>query len=155
VFPILFAAMGALKKIESMARNGNQTRNSRPSITSPSGASTPTGEKSSGKKAKEDYTLSVKPHILAVLKAVDTLLNDEPVECFRQREWLELLEEDGVRFDDAERMEWVCKAVERGLKGETVVLVYQVGCSVLIYVFLIIWAEPFVADFLLLCIYRR
>jgi hypothetical protein len=92
----------------------------RTSITSPSGASSPTHNKAAApsREANEDYTLIVKSdHIVSVLKAIDALLHDKPLECIRQRELLELLEEDGVQFDDGERAEWGCRGAERGVEG--------------------------------------
>jgi len=64
--------------------------------------------------------------ILAARKNIDDVLCARAEECFEQPEWLELLEVDGVRFDDDDKTDWVMDAVKRGLNEKSAPMVYQV-----------------------------
>jgi len=50
-------------------------------------------------------------------------------ECFERPEWVEILESDGDRFEDAEKVKWVMDSVRRGLNERCAAIVYQIIVS--------------------------
>ncbi|KAF8992744.1 hypothetical protein BDQ17DRAFT_1432200 [Cyathus striatus] len=78
----------------------------------------------------------VKEMILNALKVIDECLAKESEVCFGgvgvegegERgvdEWMEMVERDGVVFDDGERVEWVMQSVLRGVKESYAPTLYQ------------------------------
>ncbi|EPQ52000.1 hypothetical protein GLOTRDRAFT_140479 [Gloeophyllum trabeum ATCC 11539] len=63
--------------------------------------------------------------VLSARKVMDEVLCNQAEECFEQPEWLELMEADGVRFEDGERVGIVMDSVLRGLNEKNAGLVYQ------------------------------
>ncbi|KZT18795.1 hypothetical protein NEOLEDRAFT_117033 [Neolentinus lepideus HHB14362 ss-1] len=63
--------------------------------------------------------------ILAARRVMDQVLCDQAEECFEQPEWLDLMEADGVRFEDGERVGLVMESVLRGLNEKNAAMVYQ------------------------------
>ncbi|TFK46743.1 hypothetical protein OE88DRAFT_1720946 [Heliocybe sulcata] len=63
--------------------------------------------------------------IVAARRLMDQVLCDQVEECFEQPEWLEVMEGDGVGFDDADRVAMVMEAVLRGLSEKNAAMVYQ------------------------------
>jgi len=63
--------------------------------------------------------------ILAARKTIDDVLCSKSDECFEQPEWLQVMEADGVRFEDGEKVEWVMDAVRRGLTEKNAPMLYQ------------------------------
>lgn len=68
----------------------------------------------------------VRDMLLAARRTVDRVLCDQAEACFEQPDWLEIVEEDGARFDDAEHVGWIMDAVQRGLADKNGAMVYQV-----------------------------
>lgn len=68
----------------------------------------------------------VREMILTARKKIAEVLCDKSDECFAQREWLDIMESDGIRFEDSERVEWVMKVVVDGLNDGNAAIVYQV-----------------------------
>ncbi|KAF9038308.1 hypothetical protein BDZ89DRAFT_1090557 [Hymenopellis radicata] len=68
---------------------------------------------------------SVRDYILNGRKTIDSVFAGSSEACFSQPDWLELMESDGVRFEDGERVEWVMASVKRGLNDKNAALVYQ------------------------------
>lgn len=66
--------------------------------------------------------------VLSARKTMDQVLCSEADKCFEQMDWLDIMETDGVAFDDAERVTWIMDAVRRGLTDKSAPMVYQV-CS--------------------------
>jgi hypothetical protein len=64
--------------------------------------------------------------ITAGRKTVDRVLCDEAEQCFEQLDWLQIMDADGVRFEDHSRVVWVMEAVQRGLSDKNAAGVYQV-----------------------------
>ena len=64
--------------------------------------------------------------ILSARKVIDDVLCVTALECFEQPDWLEIMESDGARFEDAERVGWVMESVKRGLSEKSAGMVYQV-----------------------------
>ena len=48
-------------------------------------------------------------------KGVDELLCAESEPCFSSDEWMRIMENNGVRFVDGERVEWAMAAILRGV----------------------------------------
>jgi len=69
----------------------------------------------------------IKELVLSVRKTIDEVLCNQADECFEQQEWIEFMEGDGTRFDDADKVEWVMESVKRGLNEQNAPLVYQVS----------------------------
>jgi hypothetical protein len=64
--------------------------------------------------------------ILAARKNIDDVLCAQAEACFDQREWLEIIENDGVGFDDGEKVQDIMEALKRGISEKTGPMVYQV-----------------------------
>lgn len=67
--------------------------------------------------------------ILSARKVIDDVLCVRAQECFEQPDWLEIMESDGARFEDGERVGWVMDSVKRGLSEKSAGIVYQVCFS--------------------------
>jgi hypothetical protein len=65
--------------------------------------------------------------VLSARKQVDEVLCGQVDQCFEQAEWLELMDADGGRFANGEKVEWVMKSVKRDLTEGNTAMVYQVG----------------------------
>ncbi|KAH7886811.1 hypothetical protein F5I97DRAFT_1808109 [Phlebopus sp. FC_14] len=63
--------------------------------------------------------------ILAARKTIDECIVRESESCFEAREWVEVLEGDGVGFEDKERVGWVLEALKRGMGERWAGEVYQ------------------------------
>lgn len=44
--------------------------------------------------------------ITSARKPIDELLVKDSEKCFGAEEWMEIMENNGVRFEDGERVEW-------------------------------------------------
>lgn len=64
--------------------------------------------------------------VLSARKTVDEVLCGQAEECFEQNEWLELMDADGGRFEDGEKVEWVMDSLRRGLSEKNGGMLYQV-----------------------------
>ncbi|KII84313.1 hypothetical protein PLICRDRAFT_167831 [Plicaturopsis crispa FD-325 SS-3] len=58
-------------------------------------------------------------------KTIDEVLCTRAEECFEQPDWLEMMESDGVRFEDGEQVELIMDSVRRGLNEKNAGTVYQ------------------------------
>jgi hypothetical protein len=74
----------------------------------------------------EPWADIVREMVLSARKVVDDVVCAKPQECFEQEEWVEVMQSDGVRFEDAEKVEWVMDSVKRGLSERTAGMVYHV-----------------------------
>ena len=68
-----------------------------------------------------------KEMILNARRTIDDVLCKESEACFNSDEWMELMEADGVRFEDGEKVEWSMAAVLRGVKDAYAASLYQVS----------------------------
>ncbi|KIM37117.1 hypothetical protein M413DRAFT_31068 [Hebeloma cylindrosporum] len=73
----------------------------------------------------EPWADVVRDMIFAGRKGVDELLCVESEPCFSSDEWMAIMENDGVRFDDGERVEWAMAAILRGVKEPNAPSLYQ------------------------------
>ena len=67
--------------------------------------------------------------VLAARRVIDDVLCARAEECFELPEWVEILEGDGTRFDDGEKVKWVLESLKRGLTDRSAAMVYQVCIS--------------------------
>jgi BTB/POZ domain len=65
--------------------------------------------------------------IMSARKTIDEVLCKESEACFNSEEWMELMECDGVKFEDGEKVEWAMAAVLRGVKDAYAASLYQVN----------------------------
>ncbi len=61
---------------------------------------------------------STREMVLSARKVIDDTLCNQVEVCFEQADWIDLMEGDGSRFEDGERVEWVMDAVRRGARAE-------------------------------------
>ncbi|KAF9512903.1 hypothetical protein BS47DRAFT_1393787 [Hydnum rufescens UP504] len=95
LFPLLFAAESALAKVES------------PGIRD------------------QPWADMLKDLIVQARKKMDDVLCSQCEDVFEQEEWLAILENDGVRFDDGDKVRWVMDSLRRGLGDTNAGIVYQ------------------------------
>ena len=81
----------------------------------------------------EPWADTAREMIMAARKNVDEVLAKEAETCFNGEEWMEIMESDGVGFEDAERVEWTMGSVLRGVKEPFAPLLYQVFFMLLFY----------------------
>lgn len=94
VFPLLFAAHAAMKKLDSTI---------------------------------EPWADVAREMVTAARKNIDDVLATQAEKCFEQDEWVAIMEADGVRFEDAERVEWIMESVVRGISEKNAAALYQVS----------------------------
>jgi hypothetical protein len=78
----------------------------------------------------EPWADTVRDMILTARKAIDDVIAKEAEACFNTHEWVEIMENDGVRFEDGERVEWAMGSVLRGVKETFAPSLYQVSVPV-------------------------
>ena len=64
--------------------------------------------------------------ILSARKVIDDTICARAEECFEQSDWLEIMEANGARFEDGEKVDYVMSSVKRGLALGNAGRVYQV-----------------------------
>jgi hypothetical protein len=72
------------------------------------------------------WAAMVREMILTGRRGIDETLCSKSEECFAHPDWLELMETDGVRFEDGERVEWIMASIRRGMNEKNAATVYQV-----------------------------
>jgi hypothetical protein len=77
-------------------------------------------------RAVEDWADAVKEMLEKARAKVDECLCEKAPECFEQPEWVEMVEADCARFEDADRVDMVMDACKRGLAEPNVGVLYQV-----------------------------
>ncbi|KAL4249775.1 hypothetical protein ABKN59_007599 [Abortiporus biennis] len=73
----------------------------------------------------ENWAEVVRDMVSSARKTMDDVLASQAEKCFEQPEWLAIMESDGSRFDDAERVEWTMEALRRGLSETNAGTLYQ------------------------------
>ncbi|KAI0295717.1 hypothetical protein BC826DRAFT_1007261 [Russula brevipes] len=63
--------------------------------------------------------------ILDARRHIDQILCSQADECFSQSEWLELMDSDGVKFEDSDHVEWIIKSIQRGFTEKNAGRLYQ------------------------------
>jgi hypothetical protein len=64
--------------------------------------------------------------IMDARRHIDHILCSQADECFSQSEWLELMDTDGVKFEDREHIDWIMKSLQRGFAEKSAGRLYQV-----------------------------
>ena len=75
---------------------------------------------------KDDWVDGVREMVVQAQKKIDEVLCTQTDICFEEQEWLEIMDSDGLRFGDREKLEWIMEAIRRGLKDNNAGNVYQV-----------------------------
>lgn len=75
----------------------------------------------------------VQEMVLSAKRVIDDVICSKSEACFAGREWSEIMERDGVAFDDAERVGWIMAAVSRGVNEKNAASLYQVRFISLVY----------------------
>ncbi|KAG2128900.1 uncharacterized protein EDB93DRAFT_1323523 [Suillus bovinus] len=99
IFPLLFAAQHAIKKLDSVI---------------------------------DAWADTSREMVLQARKTIDECLVSQSVECFEQDDWLQVMEADGERFDDGERVAWVMEAIKRGMVEKHAGTMYQSLVNILL-----------------------
>jgi hypothetical protein len=110
VFPLLFAAQHAMKKLDAVI---------------------------------DAWADTSREMVLQARKVIDECLVSQSAECFEQEDWLQIMEGDGVRFEDGERVAWVMEAIKRGMVEKHAGMMYQVKIGVMPTIYdADIWSDP-------------
>jgi hypothetical protein len=110
VFPLLFAAQHAMKKLDAVI---------------------------------DAWADTSREMVLQARKVIDECLVSQSAECFEQEDWLQIMEADGVRFEDGERVAWVMEAIKRGMVEKHAGMMYQVKIGVMPTIYdADIWSDP-------------
>ena len=72
------------------------------------------------------WSAEVREMILTGRKGVDDIVCNKSEACFTSREWSEIMERDGVAFEDADRVDWIMASVSRGVNDRNAAILYQV-----------------------------
>ena len=64
--------------------------------------------------------------LLTARQTVDIVLTSKAEGCFEQREWPDVLESDGIGFEDKDGANEVMASIKRGLSDKNAASVYQV-----------------------------
>lgn len=99
------------------------------------------------KDSKDDWVDGVREMIVQAQKKIDEVLCTQTDLCFEQQEWLEIMDSDGLRFGDRDKLQWIMEAIKRGLKDNNAGNVYQVRAFSLVDLY---YLTPFIV-FSLLC----
>lgn len=110
IFPLLFAAYTALKKLDGL---------------------------------KEIWVETIRDMVDRALKKIEEVFCENAEACFEQGEWLEIMDADGGRSDDTEKVGWTMTTVKNGLKESNAALVYQVGSFAALLLRLLICSNRF------------
>lgn len=70
---------------------------------------------------------TVRDMVTAARKTIDDVVATQAAECFDQPEWMEIMEADGVRFEDGEKVEMLLESLRRGLNEKNAAMAYQVS----------------------------
>lgn len=74
----------------------------------------------------DNWADTVKDMVHAARKTIDEVLCSQAEQCFEQPEWYEIMESNGARFEDGERVEWTMDSIRRGLNEKNAAALYQV-----------------------------
>ncbi|CAK5278047.1 unnamed protein product [Mycena citricolor] len=83
-------------------------------------------------KSDEDWVDIVRPLIEAARTQADKVMADQTALVFASGEWMEIVQNQGARFDDAERVELSMRSIVRGLRESNAGRVYQALVNVLL-----------------------
>ncbi|KAI0349997.1 hypothetical protein OH77DRAFT_1150161 [Trametes cingulata] len=73
----------------------------------------------------DSWAETVREMVFAARKTIDDVVASQAAECFEQPEWLEIMEADGVRFEDGEKVEMFLESMRRGLNEKNAAMAYQ------------------------------
>ena len=64
--------------------------------------------------------------VLVARKTLDDVMCSQAAECFEQKDWVDIMMANGVRFEDSEMVEMFLESLQRALKDKNTVMAYQV-----------------------------
>ncbi|EIW55420.1 uncharacterized protein TRAVEDRAFT_173142 [Trametes versicolor FP-101664 SS1] len=73
----------------------------------------------------DTWTETVRDMVVAARKTIDDVVCSHAAECFELPEWSEIMEADGVRFEDGEKVEMLLESMRRGLNEKNAAMAYQ------------------------------
>ena len=74
----------------------------------------------------DNWSDTVREMVNSARKTIDDVVCSQAAECFEQPEWIEIMEADGGRFDDTEKVEMLLDSLRRGLNEKNAPMAYQV-----------------------------
>ncbi|KAM5531560.1 hypothetical protein V8D89_014780 [Ganoderma adspersum] len=74
----------------------------------------------------DNWSDTVREMVNSARKTIDDVVCSQAAECFEQPEWIEIMEADGGRFDDSEKVEMLLDSLRRGLNEKNAPMAYQV-----------------------------
>ncbi|KAI1785245.1 hypothetical protein LXA43DRAFT_1117799 [Ganoderma leucocontextum] len=74
----------------------------------------------------DTWSDTVREMVNSARKTIDDVVCSQALECFEQSEWIEIMEADGTRFDDGEKVEMLLESLRRGLNEKNAPMAYQV-----------------------------
>ncbi|THG95587.1 hypothetical protein EW026_g6091 [Hermanssonia centrifuga] len=77
----------------------------------------------------EPWADVAKEMTLAARKVIDDVICSQAEQCFEQGDWLTIMEADGARFEDGEKVEWVMESIRRGMNEKNAGTLYQILVS--------------------------
>ena len=79
-----------------------------------------------GRAVVETWGDTVRDMVLAARKTLDDVVCSRAAECFEQKDWVDIMMADGVRFEDSETVEMFLESLRRGLNDKNAAMAYQV-----------------------------
>ncbi|KAI0739276.1 hypothetical protein C8Q80DRAFT_1112299 [Daedaleopsis nitida] len=73
----------------------------------------------------DTWSDAVRDMVMTARKTIDDVVASQAAECFEQPKWLEIMEADGVRFEDGEKVEMLLDSLRRGLNEKNAAMAYQ------------------------------
>ncbi|KAI0071874.1 hypothetical protein K474DRAFT_1668508 [Panus rudis PR-1116 ss-1] len=73
----------------------------------------------------EPWAEVVRDMVSSAQKTIDDVLASHAAESFEQPEWVEIMESNGARFEDGERVEWMMESLRRGMNEKNAAMLYQ------------------------------
>ncbi|KAI0642472.1 hypothetical protein C8Q79DRAFT_213553 [Trametes meyenii] len=73
----------------------------------------------------DNWADTVRDMVMTARKTIDDVACSQSAQCFEQQEWLEIMEADGVRFEDGEKVEMFLESMRRGLNEKNAAMAYQ------------------------------
>ena len=74
----------------------------------------------------ETWGDTVRDMVLAARKTLDDVVCSRAAECFEQKDWVDIMMADGVRFEEGETVEMFLESLRRGLNDKNAAMAYQV-----------------------------
>ncbi|GJE91835.1 BTB/POZ domain-containing protein [Phanerochaete sordida] len=77
-------------------------------------------------EVKGSWVTVCREMLLGAVDKIDQVLCAEAVECFRQQEWLEIVDTYVDNVEQDQKFEWIIDAIQRGMGDESAAVLYQI-----------------------------